>query len=93
MGYIVVCIASFALGFVTHMLFSISSIEELTEENNALYKETWSGKKAEERALEFARKLKAVEDILIDSDVNKEHYFITVEKLKKELFQTGNQGK
>lgn len=93
MEYILTLIAGFGAGFLLRTILNNSIVEDLTEENEELYKETWSGKEAEERALEFARKIKTVEDILIDGDIKKENYFITIEKLKKELFQTTNQGK
>lgn len=93
MEYILTLMAGFGLGFLLRTMFHDSSIEDLTEENMELYKETWSGKEAEERALDFARKIKAVEDIIIDGKANKENYFVIIDKIEKELFQTTNQGK
>ncbi len=48
---------------------------------------------AEKRTIFYARKMKKIENILTKSKNNKENYFITIEKLEKELFTDGNQAK
>lgn len=83
MEYILTLIAGFGLGFILGIMFKDSSIEDLIEENEELYKETWSGKEAEERVLEFARKIKTVEDILIDGDIKKRKLFYYHREIKK----------
>ena len=93
MAYFITFFAGMATGFMFQAILNSSAKIDLLNENWELQKEVAEGKNAEKRAMTFARKLKAVEDILIDADKQKEHYFITVEKLKKELFNDSQSGK
>lgn len=83
MKYILTLFVGFVLGILIHLILTCTSIEDLDGER-------W---KAEQRALIFVRKIKTIEDIVKDGKANKENYFVILDKIEKELFQTSNQGK
>lgn len=48
---------------------------------------------AERRTTEYARKIKKIEDIIIEAQKENEFAVITLQNIKKELFTDGNQEK
>ncbi len=48
---------------------------------------------AEKRVVNYARKIKSIEDIIINNNKKNEYDTITLAQIKKELFHDGNQDK
>lgn len=75
--------------YISVKIFGINENSELINElserrkENTILKESLDN--AELRTTEFARKIKSIEDILINSEKDKENFFITISKIKREL--------
>lgn len=70
------------IAFIYVYFFGIEDDSELINENT--YLKTKSDN-AELRATIFARKIKAIEDIIANGEKNKENFMIILEKIKNEL--------
>lgn len=88
MEYVVIGILGLMCGSLFVKVIDNKKILELEEENYELQKWKSNHSDAERRAATFARKLKAVEDIVIEDDEKNEFGPITRDKLKKELLIT-----
>lgn len=82
------------------ILIAFSGFEEDNELLNQIHEEKQQNRdlredldNAELRATEFARKIKAVEDIIVKGKNTNEFDTIILSKIKKELFSETNQDK
>lgn len=73
------------LGLITGLVLGALLMNLVVEEERKLRYE------AEERAVTHFRKLNNIEHILKVSNKKKENYFITLDKIKRELVRPANQ--
>ena len=82
------------------LIFVVLGINKAEKTEHALREERWNNidlrdylDNAEQRATDFARKIKKLEDIIIKAEEKNEFAVITLQALKKELFTDANQEK
>ena len=82
------------------LIFVVLGINKAEKTEHALREERWNNidlrdylDNAEQRATDFARKIKKLEDIILDGNKANEYDTIILSKIKKELFTDANQEK
>ena len=89
MEIIIGIIIGYFVSFILINFFKVGDDSELINELSERRKENTKLKNdldnAELRATEFARKIKKIEDIIINGENNKENFFVIISKIKKEL--------